>query len=68
MAKKDVNTFFSPIEIARNLMIEQQAKISKQVVGQERQKRRTMLGEQPIDDIITQIVQEDANGTATLPL
>jgi hypothetical protein len=66
MAKKDVNAFFSPIEVARNLMGVQQAKINKQILGQEQRKRRTMLGGEPIDDVLEQIAQEGADGTARI--
>jgi len=58
MPKKNVSPFFGPIDIAKNLMQVQQGKINRQIIGQERKPRRTMVGGVPVDDIIEQLVQE----------
>jgi len=62
MVKKNVNAFFSPIDIAKGMMDLQQGKINRQIVGEQRKKRRTMFAGEPIDNIIQEIVQENMNG------
>jgi hypothetical protein len=58
MPKKNVSPFFGPIDIAKNLMQVQQSKINRQIIGQERKPRRTMVAGIPVDNIIDQLVQE----------
>jgi predicted methyltransferase MtxX (methanogen marker protein 4) len=62
MAKKNISPFFSPIEIAANLMQVQQGRIAQQVMGREQRSRRTLLEGEPVDDLILELGQEIANG------
>jgi hypothetical protein len=62
MVKKNVNAFFTPIDIAKGLMNVQQGKINRQIVGEQRRKRRTLFEGEPIDQILDQLVQEQSYG------
>ena len=60
MTKKNVSPFFSPIDVAKNMMQVQQGKINKQIIGRQQKPRRTMVAGEPVDDIIQTIAEEES--------
>jgi hypothetical protein len=58
MPKKNVSPFFSPIDVAKNMMQVQQGKINKQIIGRQQKPRRTMVAGTPVDSILEEIAQE----------
>lgn len=56
---KQSNRFEDPVTLASKLYQEQSEKVMNSIFGQQQVTRRTLIGNEPVDDIIDQMVQEN---------
>jgi len=56
---KQSNRFEDPVTLAAKLYEEQSEKVVNSIFGQQKSTRRTLIGNESVDDIIDQMVQEN---------
>jgi len=56
---KQSNRFEDPVTLAAKLYEEQSEKVMNSIFGQQQVTRRTLIGNESVDDIIDQMVQEN---------
>lgn len=56
---KQSNRFEDPVTLAAKLYEEQSEKVMNSIFGQQKSTRRTLIGNEAVDDIIDQMVQEN---------
>jgi hypothetical protein len=52
-----VNLVFGPIEVAAKVHEDQQTRILSFIQGPQQQTRRTMVGGQPVDNVVERVLQ-----------